>query len=354
MHTAENQMHGGRPYWMHCDEVVDAALRFGYTDPNVLAGCWTHDVLEDCRTDLPMDARRESLRGVIGAKAELLAWAVTDEEGYPNRRTRKAATLPKTKATKGGTIVKLADRIANYEAALRDGNAGMRKMYDKEHDAFYELLHVDGVCENMWQHLKSLMLRSDAPAGEGHFEPTGSVQRPDGRERRAVVRKLLKGEGDELLMLAPGVLYGRVGNYVVETAVYSGGKTNVSISVRKDEDKARVEFARMLPAKIDRWMRPLEREDRDPSGARTDAVNISVDQLMDASAGYEDEALDRCKHLIGAGRDVSQASDRSQVKYRERDRDAIREGVRRWARQNVDIVDRMDMHDDIKHVLNIT
>lgn len=79
----------------------------------LLQAAWLHDVLEDTKV-----TRHELVAAFPGVAA--LVEAVTDEPG-PNRKARKLATYPKTRAAgRLAVALKLADRIANVKAALRD------------------------------------------------------------------------------------------------------------------------------------------------------------------------------------------------------------------------------------------
>jgi hypothetical protein len=345
--------HGGREYWLHLDETVEVERRFGGKDPHVLAACWCHDLIEDCNLHLDVDQRRDQLADVIGDWAEAIVWSVTDREQIPdpdnpgefrkpkNRRERKAATLPETREQPGGTDVKCDDRIANIEQAWRSSNRSMLKMYTKEHEAFERLLQVEGVADAKWQHIRALLLLSDAPAGEGDWMPAGARRHFSGHELNAMLRQCMRGEADELFMPAQGVVYARFGDVIFEANVNPSGKATKSAMARSDEQAAKVEWARMLPAKIDRWFFPIEQDH---------AGHLSVDQLIEAHEGDEALAISKCLTIINAGRLVIEDAGVRQS-FADRSRNGIREGVRRWARQHPQIAKRPDVADVVRDVL---
>jgi hypothetical protein len=366
--------HGGREYWLHLDETAEVECRFDGKRPEREAACWVHDTHEDCNLKLPIDERRQRLREATDEHVEALAWAVTDRDEVPdptpedpqrtrkarNRRERKAQTLPLTAAHKGATEVKLDDRIANAEHGHRSapGSRGrsLLGMYTKEQHEFERLLRQPGIADARWQHLRSILLMSDAPAGEGAFEPAGRLGHFDGRELRSMQTRAERGEADELFMPARGVLRARFGDTILECSINSEGKASRRATKRANEQASKVEYARMLPAHIDRWFRPLhveqtQAEDRYAQGRTVLSEDLSVDELIARYAGDERTALDRCLALIHVGRAVEGERTTLRTTYSDRDRDGIREGVRRWARQHADLVEQSGLGDIVESIL---
>lgn len=344
--------HGDREYRWHLDETVEVEWRFGGKHPAVIAASWCHDVLEDCMLGIPMSERRDQLAAIIGDDAEAIVWAVTDREGYPNRAARKAATLPFTRVQSGATDVKLSDRIANIEQALRSGNSSMLKMYLKEHESFEQHLRVEGVCEAKWRHLRSLLLLSDAPAGEGDFTPSGARRYFDGNELLAMSRRCAKGDVDELLMFAPGVIFARIGNVIFEQSVTSSAKTSRNAMQRPDEENAKVEFARMLPARIERWFRPVRVAiSEGEEGGVPDGDARTIDELLDGADDLLRE-LRRIAGVVGPGQYREDLPGGGRLYYSDNhSRDGAREGVRRWARQHPRRVAHTDVRSQITSIL---
>jgi (p)ppGpp synthase/HD superfamily hydrolase len=144
------QLHGVLPYTHHLEEVAAVLRRFGYTALHLQVGARLHDIMEDCAVKF------KELAEMFGESVADLVWSVTDEPGYPNRKTRKAATYPKTRA--GGedsVVLKLADRIANIEAG-----GSMLDAYRKEQEDFRRALYTPGIAEEMWAHLEKLLFDS--------------------------------------------------------------------------------------------------------------------------------------------------------------------------------------------------
>jgi (p)ppGpp synthase/HD superfamily hydrolase len=158
------QKYGEHDYLVHLDEVVAVLREFGYDDPESLTAGWLHDVMED------QGESYFELEKQFGAEVAQMVLFVTDAEG-PNRKERKAKTMRRigyqvdAHARGAGKVrpwlpkavrVKLADRIANVRACVRDGKSRKLRMYRKEHPAFHEALFVEGWADRMWDELNGL------------------------------------------------------------------------------------------------------------------------------------------------------------------------------------------------------
>ena len=152
---AEQEYGEGRKYQYHLEKVEEVLRRFGEKDFDMLAAAWLHDVMEDC------GIARDTLELGFGRRIAELVWAVTNEPGA-NRKERHEKTYPKIKQVKGALRLKLADRIANVEECLREkkekGSSKLLGMYQSEFDSFVDALFVEGQEEDMWWHLKDLMI----------------------------------------------------------------------------------------------------------------------------------------------------------------------------------------------------
>lgn len=174
-----DQKYGDKPYTVHLRdaaremEVIIQTANPVYFPPShhntLRCAVLLHDVLED--TDTHVDA----LRREFGATVADLVEAVTDEPGK-NRKERKAKTYPKIRAAGPSAVaIKLADRIANVRAVLKEIAAGgaakpatgldgptskgsLLAMYRKEHSDFFSALHrtADGL-EPAWEELRHLL-----------------------------------------------------------------------------------------------------------------------------------------------------------------------------------------------------
>lgn len=158
------QRYGNAPYMTHVEEVVEIAktlpatsLREEVHRKQLIEVAYLHDVLED--TLLTED----DLRRRFGPVVSVAVATVTDEE-LPTRRERKDAlhrrfsivteeVLPYRLAI----LVKVADRLANVRACVRDKNDSLLSMYKREHAAFRSAVYRTDLCETWWEELDSLM-----------------------------------------------------------------------------------------------------------------------------------------------------------------------------------------------------
>lgn len=141
-------------YAFHLQMTVEIADNFIHLipeedRPDVLGGCWVHDIIEDAR---------ETYNNVKKATNKVIAeyaYACTNEKG----RTRKDRANKKyydgIKGYKHATFIKLCDRIANVTFSI-ENKSSMTDMYRKEFADFYNHLY-DGRYQDMWDHLKELL-----------------------------------------------------------------------------------------------------------------------------------------------------------------------------------------------------
>jgi len=161
------QLYGILPYAVHLDAVEAVLIDYGYTDAVHRDGAQTHDIVED--TDL---TAKDLLDAGIPDEVVAVALFCTDEDG-PNRKTRKALTYKRVHALLSLYLkdhdaypyvptairVKLADRLANVRACVRQGaeGRGLLKMYRREAVAFREALYHPGMADTMWEEYDKLM-----------------------------------------------------------------------------------------------------------------------------------------------------------------------------------------------------
>lgn len=143
----KGQMYGVLPYTHHLAAVESVLREFGETRAELLTAAWLHDIVED--TDVKIRDVEENFGEAV---AHLVA-GVTSEPG-PNRKTKVALTLPKTREAGVDAIrLKLADRIAN----VRTGGASLG-MYVKEYPSFRHALYSQGSGNGkLWEELDRLM-----------------------------------------------------------------------------------------------------------------------------------------------------------------------------------------------------
>jgi len=123
------QQYGDKPYYYHLRAVVSTMQAYHIWDKELLAAGYLHDVLED--TDVSIDVLQQE----FGKRVASLVDACTDGPGA-NRKERKQRPLDLIPQTAGAVTVKIADRLANVIANYVEGNAGLLKMYGKEHKDF--------------------------------------------------------------------------------------------------------------------------------------------------------------------------------------------------------------------------
>jgi guanosine-3',5'-bis(diphosphate) 3'-pyrophosphohydrolase len=151
-----NQKYGIFPYFYHLDSVVSVLRRFEPLSQELEIAGYLHDVLEDT------DWTSALISKMFGAEVAALVEAVTDERGS-NRKMRKLATYPKTRAGGPDAVkLKLADRIANVEHCIEYGGTGAKfKMYRSEHADMVQYLDDKVHNQDMWKYLDSLFYPKD-------------------------------------------------------------------------------------------------------------------------------------------------------------------------------------------------
>ena len=75
----------------------------------------------------------------FGPTVTALVFAVTNGAGQ-NRRERQASTYPKIRATPGAKLLRLCDRLCNFQDCL-DNNPRLLSMYVKEYPGFRQELY---------------------------------------------------------------------------------------------------------------------------------------------------------------------------------------------------------------------
>jgi len=128
-----------------------------------------HDVIEDT------DTTRSQVVALFGERVGDMVWAVTNEpipetiqDKKERRKAKFATTYPKIRDTPGALIVKLCDRIANFESCMdfrltknREKVAKLLKMYQDEYPSFKDNLQRGDQkhLNRMWGRLEVLMLQ---------------------------------------------------------------------------------------------------------------------------------------------------------------------------------------------------
>lgn len=115
-------------------------LELGENQRILVIAAWLHDVLED--TDTTM----ETLVKEFGEEVANLVFAVTNEPGK-NRKECWVNTAKKIRSHPLGVHLKLADRIANVSASIRQ-RSDLLGMYLKEDEMFYA--ELNGQLSPLW------------------------------------------------------------------------------------------------------------------------------------------------------------------------------------------------------------
>jgi len=147
------QGYGANPYTYHLQQVEMVLNRFGFLKDIVLRTCaWLHDLIEDTEVSY------NQIRFKFGPEIADIVYAVTNEMGR-NRRERFSKTYPKIKGNDRALILKLADRIANFEFA-KGTDTQYLDMYKREWPEFKSALYNDNASDSriqaMWSYLETI------------------------------------------------------------------------------------------------------------------------------------------------------------------------------------------------------
>jgi (p)ppGpp synthase/HD superfamily hydrolase len=143
------------PYEFHLRMVVKAAKDFIYLIPEdkiytVIAGCWTHDSVEDARQNY------NSIKKITNTEVAEIVRAVTNYGRGRNRDERMPEfCYEDIRNTPYATFVKLCDRISNVQYSKMTGS-DMFDKYKKEHTFFKTMLYIPGKNEPLWEYLNDM------------------------------------------------------------------------------------------------------------------------------------------------------------------------------------------------------
>lgn len=153
-HSSTNHFYDGKPYSTHLQMVVDVANQFisllpteAHTD--VLAACWVHDCIEDCRQTY------NDVKKATNERIAELAYALTNEKGRTRHERANAKYYQGIRETPFAVFVKLCDRAANVEYSVRN-KSGMLQKYKDEHPDFEKALY-DARYEPLFAYVRRLL-----------------------------------------------------------------------------------------------------------------------------------------------------------------------------------------------------
>ena len=132
--------------------VYDAARQFIHLIPeedrdDVLAACWTHDLIEDCR-----ESYNDVLK-VTNERVAELTYALTNEKGKTRKERANFQYYYGIRKVKHAPFVKACDRLANFSYSITAGS--MADKYRKEMDHFIKSIFKLEYIE-LFAHLKKL------------------------------------------------------------------------------------------------------------------------------------------------------------------------------------------------------
>ena len=138
-HFETNHKYDGNPYDVHLQMVYDFACKYIHLLPNnrviseVLAACWVHDVIEDCRETY------NDVKNVLGERVADIAYALTNEKGKTRKERANDKYYEGIRNTKKKKKKKICDRMANVKYS-KDKGSRMIEVYRKENEEFKKQL----------------------------------------------------------------------------------------------------------------------------------------------------------------------------------------------------------------------
>jgi (p)ppGpp synthase/HD superfamily hydrolase len=138
-HFETNHKYDGQPYDVHLKMVYDFACKYVHLLPDnktisdVLAACWVHDVIEDCRQTY------NDVKNVLGETVADIAYALTNEKGKNRKERANDKYYQGIRNTPFASYVKICDRLANVTYS-KQNKGNMLNGYRKENDDFKKQL----------------------------------------------------------------------------------------------------------------------------------------------------------------------------------------------------------------------
>lgn len=205
-HRSTNHMYGDHPYEYHLQMVVDVAekfypktedsLRVMSADARnvlllipakdiVLAACWCHDVIKDCR-----QTYNDVLKNTHPMVADIV-YALTNEKGRNRKERANEKYYEGIRKTPFAQFVKYCDRIAKVEYSKKTGSSMYKKYQQENNEDFIEKVggaDPGNMCEELAKHLRSLFedrlwkksIGIQIPLPDTNSEQTDRLEYPDG------------------------------------------------------------------------------------------------------------------------------------------------------------------------------
>lgn len=159
-HSDTNHLYNGMPYRFHLEMVVGYAEKYLELTPEplhetILAACWAHDVIEDCRKTY------NDVKEVLGVDVAEIVYALTNEKGKNRKERANKKYYEGIKNTPCAIFVKLCDRLANVKYSVEDGGK-MADAYRREHMNFLAELYKSQY-NPMYKELQDLLTSEQNP-----------------------------------------------------------------------------------------------------------------------------------------------------------------------------------------------
>lgn len=156
-HRETNHEYDGQPYEIHLQMVVDAAKEFIHLIPNsdrshVIAGCWVHDCIEDCRQTY------NDVKKATDETVAELAYALTNEKGRTRKERANASYYEGIRNMPHAAFIKCCDRIANVRYSAQAKNNRMLEVYLKENEHFESQIY-NSAYEEVFAFLRSFLTK---------------------------------------------------------------------------------------------------------------------------------------------------------------------------------------------------
>lgn len=156
-HRECNHLYDGHPYDAHLMNVAFWVRIYseglsGEEKLNLVAAAFAHDVIEDCRQTYS-DVKRE-----LGETIAELVYAVTNEKGRNRHERESDKYFADMKLVPHATLLKICDRIANFDYSIRTGSSKAR-MYYNDMARFLDLCDAGDYYPDAVDHLINLSIR---------------------------------------------------------------------------------------------------------------------------------------------------------------------------------------------------
>lgn len=143
-HNKVNHLYDDKSYSVHLNRVmVEASKHIEDNVPesdreDVLAACWLHDTIEDCRVTY------NDLKKEFGGKVADIVYAVTNEKGKTRAERANDKYYEGIRQTPHASFVKMCDRLANVRYAV-ENSSRMIEVYRKENEEFLQKIFTQPV-----------------------------------------------------------------------------------------------------------------------------------------------------------------------------------------------------------------